>query len=272
MVFLVRLLEPNWWGNYGDPELAPYRLFSSRPNTGRFKVSADPVLVYTKSGHPAWQMMITSLNADTSVTGVLLFDARDDRARFYPILAGTATEDQVVKTFEGINQNVRGDWKARHLSMHKIYGTATWVASFVLDKGEVVSKGEPYQGILMVPAHDLQGSNVVYSTNKETALSNYRQLLARAPKTDAPEENSLKREVKGTVKEIASQIDNGNTVYLIILNEDKRVFKASKNISLELPFAKPGDSVIISFIDVSNSPNQAYDVSDFSDLTSSVVP
>lgn len=259
----------NWWGDYGDPKNAPWK-WAARPQTGRFKVADNPVLVYTKSGHPAWQMTMTSLKKDTSIIDVVLFDTVVNEARIYRIIEGTATEPAVKKTFNSIQENVRGDYVATHLSLHKIYGQPTWVANYVL-KSEDSSQGEPYVGIGFVNAHDLQTSNVAFGKTKEEALAKYRQLLARNPDTSIPDEGSSTRQtVRGVVRNIAMQIQNGNTVYLFVLSENpSRVFKAAREVSNELPFIKEGDTVEVVFDDLGQVP---IDITSVNDLNIPIVP
>ena len=259
----------NWWGEYGDPKGAPWK-WAGRPQTGRFKVADNPELVYTKSGHPAWQMTMTSLKKDTSIIDVVLFDTVTNEARIYRIIEGTATEPAVKKTFNSIQENVRGDYVATHLSLHKIYGQPTWVANYVL-KSEDSSQGEPYVGIGFVNAHDLQTSNVAFGKTKEEALSKYRQLLARNPDSSVPDEGSSTRQtVRGVVKSIATQIQNGNTVYLFVLSENpSRVFKATREVSVELPFIKEGDVVEVVFDDLNQVP---IDITSVNDMNVPIVP
>lgn len=247
----------NWWGMWAQ---APWKLaFQTKAN--RFKVAGEPVLVYTKERHPAWQILITSLNKDTSATGVILFDGRSNHARFYPILAGTPIEEDVLRTFQETAKNIKS-LPPKHLSMHKIFGVLTWVVSYI-SKEEGGHSG-PFQGVGLLSATEVTGANVVFAPSKEAALSQYKQFLAGQSNTAAPAESGLRKDIKGTIKEIAVQIEDGDTVYLIRIVEDPdHVFRAGRTISVEIPFAQPGDKVTMQYFD---SNEVQVDVGLFNDL------
>lgn len=261
-----------WWGDFHDPN-NPAKWTGYRPPTGRYKIGSKPVLVYTKGGHPDWQILLTSLNDDTAVTALMLFDARDNQARVYPILAGTPIEQQVEATFEGISLNARGDWEPKHLSVHKFYGHLAWVASYVLNRGDT-SQGKGFQGLGIVLAERgrVEGANVVFGPNKEKALSLFRASLARVSSNEAPTENVQNKDITATIESISSQIENGETIYVMLLREAPgRIFKANRDRSVELPFTKAGDSVAIRYLDINNSPDIPYDISQFNNLSVPVV-
>ncbi|MEK7573567.1 MAG: hypothetical protein AAB531_04030 [Patescibacteria group bacterium] len=256
----------NWWGDFGDPNNAPWKFLGiGRGSKARFQVWGDPVLVYTTSGHPSWQMVITSRNNDDSTTGIVLFDGRDNKAIYYTIIEGTAIGSAVTNAFSAVSADVKL-WDPEHLSMHKIYGRATWVVSYI-SKPEENINGQTFQAIGLVDAEHLTGANVVYAETKEQALALYRQKLAQSDDTGDPTTELEIKEVKGTIGGISTQVRNGNTVYLIWLNEDPtKVYSAPAERSVELGFAVKDDHVIIRFIDVAAASSQALDVRDFNDL------
>lgn len=269
----------NWWGDYSNTN-NPAKFCCNRSSAGRYKVASDPVLVYTKgdpndpatSGHPNWQILITSLNDDTSATGLMLFDARDNKARLYPILAGTPIESQMTAIFAGISLNSRDDWEPQHLSVHKIYGQAVWVASYVLAKGNT-SQGKSFTGIgFVVAAKDVNAADVAFASNKQEALSLFRAKLAHQTSNQAPEENSQNKDLSGTIETIATQFESGETIYLMTLTQlPGKVFKANRTVSLELAFAKSGDKVAIRYQDVNSDSSVPYDIGQFNDLDLPIV-
>jgi hypothetical protein len=269
-VYSARLAQEmmNWWGDFG-PDAVDFR-FINRPATGRLMASS-PTLVYTGTEHPAYQMTLTSLsNKDTSIAAVVLFDARSNHVRFYSHLAGTAIESSVYNSFKTIpeNNNGNGRLEPTHLALHQIYGEPTWVANFVAKSDSAY--GSPYAGIGFVSANSVSTTNVAFGETMEEALSKYRVILARNPSTDAPGEGAMPQQVvEGTVQSFVTRIEGGNTVYLMILEDPKRVYKASWEVSNELAFTVKGDKVAISYIDVGEVP---VDISEFNNKNVPIVP
>lgn len=249
-----------WWGNWND---APWK-WCCYSNGGRSKVSGEPVLVYTAgSQHPQWQMTMTSKSKDTSIIAVVLFDARSANARYFEALSGSPIESAVLKTFTSTNKNLK-NFEPKHISLHKIYGEETWVVSYVAQQSDSNVPGEPFQAVGLLQVRDVEGANVVFSTTKEDALSQYKQVLSRPSSNAAPTEEKRNSEITGTIKEIASQIENGKTVYLILLNEDhNHVYKAGADVSVELAFAKSGDRVTLSYFE---TQGPVRDTGQFNDL------
>jgi len=256
----------NWWGNYADSN---WKLIG-RTKANRFQVVGDPVLVYTKGGHPDWQVVISSLNDDNSITGVMLVNGRTGKARLFPSLAGTPIPEDVLHTFQNARDTIK-NFRPRHLSMHLIFGEPTWVVSYITPAHDGDdTPGEPFQGIGLLPARDVNGSNVVFAKTKEAAFAQYLTVLAHQSSTDAPSEKRAVEETSGTVREVVQQIEEGNTFYLIWLNEDAaHVFRAARNVSVELPFVKPGDTVTVQYIDVGEV---VVNVARFNDLAVPFVP
>ena len=65
-------------------------------------------------------------------------------------------------------------------------------------------------------------------------------------------ENSGNIQKTGTVSRIGSNIENGNTYYYIIVDNDMtKLYLASYTISEELPLTREGDSISFTFTDLS---------------------
>ena len=125
-----------------------------------------------------------------------------------------------------------------------------------------------------VSATDVQTSEVAFAPTMNQALSEYRGILSRVPSTAPDEESRPEQTISGNVLLIATQIEAGNTVYLLVLDSDpNRTFKASMSLSPELAFTAVGDPVTITFTDLSAVPIDisAFDNTNLS-LTASTPP
>ena len=70
--------------------------------------------------------------------------------------------------------------------------------------------------------------------------------------------------VTGTVQRVAGELNNGSTVYYLILTEEpQRIFAASSSLSPELALTQPGDQVTLSYL---SSGAAAQEVTAFDNL------
>lgn len=247
-----------WWGHWNQ---APWKC-CNETSAGRMKPAGEPNLVYTKGGHPAWQVLMTSWNSDTSVTGVILFDGRSNTARLYNI-SGIGIESAALHSFLTSKATVK-NLRPVHPSLHKIYGELTWVVAYI-SPGEFTTTPEAFQGVGLLSANDLSGANVVFGERKDKAFLEYRQLLARGSSNKAPEEGRLDKRVEGVVVDVATAVIDGNTNYFLILDSDPvRRFKGVIWVSDTLPFVKVGSHVTIGYLDVGK---ETVDISSYEDLS-----
>lgn len=236
------LLE--WWGHWAN---APWK-FINETATDRMEPASEPVLVYTKGGHPAWQVLMTSWNNDTSATGIMLFDGRSNKARFYDV-PGIAIESSAKKAFLSSEENLK-NFIPVHLSLHRIYGELTWVAGYISEDTNA-DGAEPFQALGLLSAFNVDGANVIQAQSKAEALSRYRQLIIQGKQNTAPQEGSLVKTVEGIASRVESVVSKGDTYYLILLDSDPaHVFRGPALGNIELPFVKVGAHVVITYLDV----------------------
>ncbi len=235
-----------WWGRWSK---APWK-FAFETSADRTKPAGEPVLVYTKGGHPSWQVLMKSRKKgdDTSVTGIILFDARSNTAKLYDV-SGIAIESDVVKAFTTSSKNIKSLHPV-HPSLHRIYGELTWVASYISPDTNQ-DNAEPFQAVGLVSAFNIDGANIIMEEFKQDALAAYRKHLARGSANRAPEEGRIDKIVKGVVVDVATAVVRGETNYFIRLDSDPyHIFQGVIGESIELPFVKVGSSVIITYLDV----------------------
>ncbi|HET7529049.1 MAG TPA: hypothetical protein VFJ84_02370 [Candidatus Saccharimonadales bacterium] len=257
----------NWWGEWAQAKHS----FWNESSGNRYKVNRDPVLVYTKEGHPVWQAIMTSWNHSNAAAYLALFDARDNSARLYQV-QNLTLENTAEQTILGSGNNVKR-LEPVHLSLHKIYGQLTWVAPLLAPGGSAsdsVHTGA-FQGLALMRADDPNGNNVVFATNKDDALSNYLQKLAAGDRNVAnPEQNSNIKVVQGVVERVGLPIvQNGQTVISFILTGDPNheyQEALTADSSPDLKYITAGAKVRFTFVDVGSSGPERT-VSNFDDLS-----
>ncbi|OGZ57468.1 MAG: hypothetical protein A3B96_02435 [Candidatus Spechtbacteria bacterium RIFCSPHIGHO2_02_FULL_43_15b] len=252
----------DWWGRWDN---APWKIAFETPQN-RTKPATDPTIVYTKGGHPSWQILMTSRSGgDKSTTSVILFEGRSNIARKYDI-SGIAKESDVLKAFTETKENITGLQPA-HLSMHRIYGELTWVVTYITPT--VYKQSQPFHAVGLLPAYNVQGANVVMKPNIQLALLAYRQMLAqgRGISSEDPQEGGLQKTAEGNVLQAVSFVINGETNYRIIIDSmPQKVFQGAvgDGENIELPFVEEGRYVRIIYLDIGKP---VADVIVYDDLT-----
>jgi len=246
----------NWWGEWGK---APYKfMFAGSGDRYQVAEDEDPVLVYTKSGHPVWQAILTSRKKGKkdAASFLALFEGRTNKVTLYRI-DNLQLEKRAVQT---LTSKASADKKAVrpvHPTIHKIYGKLTWVMPLIAqDNGNS-------QGLGLLSADD-GGKIQVLGASTSDALTQFRQQLASGSNPEKPGENSNTKSAEGVVATTAQQVEGGQTIYYFTLDSDPHVYRAgAKPELLELPFIKVGAKVRITYVDVGASRR---DVGTYDDL------
>lgn len=252
-----------WWGRWSNANWQ----WIGESQTDRLAPAGKPHLVYTKGGHPSWQVLMSSYNNDSSAVAIALFKGRENLVELFKV-PGVTIEDNVLNAFKNTQKNIM-KFEPVHPAIHKIYGQLTWVASYITYLTEESkpnpnqTKSESFQNLGLISAFSVQGADVIMEQQKAIAFMNYRQWLAKSRSNAAPEENSLTRSIEGTVKSVATAVIGGNTNYFLTLENDNHVFQGVVGENLELPFVQPGAKVVITYLDVGKSK---VDISSYDDL------
>jgi hypothetical protein len=257
----------NYWGRWAQAN----RNIFKEASANRYKVAPDedPVLVYTKGGHPVWQAIMTSYSKDTAAAYLALFDARDNTVRMYEIPNLTLAET-AADTIRHSNSNLKG-LEPVHMTLHRIYGQLTWVAPLIKPHSAgSATTSSASQGLALLRADDLNGGSVALAGNKADALEQYREKLAAGNSNASPEENSNYKSAGGKVGRVNQLVEGGNTVFYFTLSGDPdHLYHATTgrngqgDTNLELPLIKIGAHVRVTFLDV-GSPRR--DVAGYDDL------
>ena len=260
----------NWWGEWGTAGFAPIYW----GNGNRFSVAKnqEPTLVYTKSGHPEWQVQMSAYGNGEAASHVVLFSGRDNKVDVYSI-PSLQLESSAAKTVYQSGQNVRKNVPT-HISLHKIYGKLTWVMPLVSadtssnDDNPKPADKSSFQGIALMKAEGSSGSDIALDTTLAGTLAEYRNNVLRGG-TTKPSEDSTLETAKGTVSQLSPVMREGElNVFYFRLGTDDRTYKMSIDPNdaaqtVERPFIKVGAKVAISY---RNSGDKKGDVVAYDDL------
>lgn len=200
---------------------------------GVLKATEGTSLVYGDDDRSYWYTGITSAGGDESTIGFMLVDSRTKEAKLYK--QPGATEMAAMKSAEGSVQEK--NYEATFPVMYNILGQPTYVSS-LKDKAGLVKR------VVFVSVEDY---NIVgVGRDKAEAMKNYKDALESGGSSLEIDESD--KELEGTVKRIAADTKNGNTVYYLTLDTDEgNIFYATSKISKELPLTKEGDKIKITF-------------------------
>ena len=203
---------------------------------GVLKATEGTSLVYGDDDRSYWYTGITSAGGDESTIGFMLVDSRTKEAKLYK--QPGATEMAAMKSAEGSVQEK--NYEATFPVMYNILGQPTYVSS-LKDKAGLVKR------VVFVSVEDY---NIVgVGRDKAEAMKNYKDALESGGSSlEIDESDEFDKELEGTVKRVAADTKNGNTVYYLTLDTDEgNIFYATSKISKELPLTKEGDKIKITF-------------------------
>lgn len=223
------------------------------------------VLLYTSAEHSVWMVTMTSnTNTDSSSTGVILYDTRQQKGVFYPGAAGLALSTTLTGSFEKV-QGLTQHYDVDAIQFYKIRGVKTWVAIYSLDHGDA---GKSFAGIGFLDAENANASDVRFGTSREQALDNYYAYLdTRGDNGDSVTEAVTKKTLTGKIFRIGAAPLNGQFIYTIVLSGDARIFTVPATSSKFLPVAQPGDQVTLSFDEPVKARTNSRSVDAFDDVT-----
>ena len=203
---------------------------------GVLKATEGTSLVYGEDDKSYWYTGITSAGGDESTIGFMLVDSRTKEAKLYK--QPGATEMAAMKSAEGSVQEK--NYEATFPVMYNILGQPTYVSS-LKDKAGLVKR------VVFVSVEDY---NIVgVGRDKAEAMKNYKDALESGGSgLEIDESDEFDKELEGTVKRIAADTKNGNTIYYLTLDtDDGNIFYTTSKISKELPLTKEGDKIKITF-------------------------
>ena len=246
----MALTIANWYGEYSQ---AGFQGVGSS-NANRFRVSGEPVMVYTGAGNPVWRMLLTSYNSDNSVSKILEMNAATGAMTIYAPQRPMGIEGPVTQAFDNASGTgatlVKADhYQAVDLTLHVIYGHLTWVATY-----EPEGSNPSFVGIGFVDAYQATANNVVFGNSKSTALQNYLAQLATEGTANGavPEQGGQYQTVTGKIADIGWDITGGQKYwYITLAGQPRHIYVGTvASVGPALVLAQSGDPVTITILDV----------------------
>ncbi len=219
--------------NYGKFVHGPMNL----SNKDELSVTEHITTVYN-DGNCYYYTGLSSVGADNGTVGFALINTRTKEAKMYRMVG--ATETSAMSSAEGKVQNMH--FSATTPIPLNISGIPTYFCTLKDDAGLV----KQYAMINIEDYSIVEVGDTILETKKDYINS----VNASGRKVDFSSELSDNEKV-GTVTRISNNIENGNTYYYLILdNNMSSLYIASYLISEELPVTREGDKVQINYSDV----------------------
>jgi len=240
----------NWYGEYSQ---AGFQNVGGS-NANRFRISGEPVMVYTGAGNPVWRMLLTSYNSDNSVSKIIEMDAATGAMRIYSPQRPMGIEGPVTQAFDNASGNgatlVKADhYQAVDLTLHVIYGHLTWMATY-----EPEGSNPSFVGIGFVDAYQATANNVVFGNSKSAALQDYLDQLAAEGTANgtAPEQGGQYQTITGKIADIGWDITGGQKYwYITLAGQPGHIYVGTvASVGPALVLAQLGDPVTIRILDV----------------------
>ena len=198
-----------------------------RPTDGyNYLAINDDVYLYTG---------LTSVMSDASNVGFVLVNLRTKEAKYYNVPG--AEELSAMSSAMGKVQHL--NYKATFPILLNINNRPTYFLS--LKDGAGLVK--------MYAFVDVEQYQVVGTGNTvNQALENFFQTLG-VDGTPASTDVGKEKKKTGTISAMSQAVVSGNTAYYLILTDDKKVYRASIEISERLPFLHVGDKITFVYQD-----------------------
>ena len=202
---------------------------------------------------------MSSVGKDNGTVGFIMVDTRDKSVKFYK-MAG-ATEEAAMKSAEGKVQNM--GYSATEPIPLNVSGIPTYFCTLKDNEGLVKQ-----YSLLNIEDYSIVAVGDSIAEAKRSYINAMNNVGVKVDFGDGEVYGYTK---EGIVSRIGSNIENGETYYYFILDNDTtKLYLASYTVSEELPITREGDNVKVSYLDESNgSINIAsFDNLDFSQTIS----
>lgn len=239
------------WGMYGGAYARDnfWHVAFGIDKTGTMK-PVDLELAYTKDAHNVWVVPMSSTNdGDHTVVGMLVFETGKNEGTYYPGIKGFNEPASVVETMVNARDNIK-HYPVESVQLYNIYGELTWVAIYASPQ----SIGKSFGGIGILHAHSQDAADVIYATDKVTALRLYATQLARkgANGESISQTSRQSKEITGKIVRIAqlpSTQLGGAPTYMFIIEGNSHTFLVTRDTYMRIPLVKEGDEVTFKYLD-----------------------
>ena len=234
------------WGLYGRGHSKDYwPIFFNWNREGTLQ-PADVELNYTSDADNVWVVPMTATTGSHAVQGVLVFDTNRNDAKYYPGLNNFYIGESVRSTMFSVKENVMR-YTVQSVQLYSIYGELTWVGIYVAPQAD----GGSFAGIGLLHAHSQNPADVIFSTNKTTALSRYANQLANRKQSGQIVSTAAKASkfITATIGRIAALPGSEVPTYLFVVPGDKNTYRVTRETFSRIPLIKEGDVVKFSYMD-----------------------
>lgn len=203
-------------------------------NKDKFESEGSDAIVYYNN-HCYLYTVLTSVGQDESAIGFMLVDMVT-KAPYRYLMSG-ATAYAAQQSAEGKVQNYK--YTASFPLITNVDGRATYFMTLKDSTGLI-----KMYAFVNVADYTTVGTG----DTLDDAMTDYESNLKNTGNTDITAGGATKT-LTGTVSRIAAQVNAGNTVYYLTLdNAPGRIFTAVADLNAQLPLTKAGDSVTVAFI------------------------
>ena len=184
---------------------------------------------------------MSSVGKDSGTVGFILVDTRDKSTKFYRMVG--ATEAAAMSSAKGKVQNM--GYKSTVPIPLNITGIPTYFCTLKDNEGLVKQ-----YAMLNIEDYSIVA---VGDSIAETKRSYINAMNNSGVKVDFGDAEVYGYTQEGIVSRIGSNIENGETYYYFVLDNDtEKLYLASYMVSEELPITREGDNVKVSYVNESN--------------------
>lgn len=235
----------NNWGDYVHG-------FFNFSNLDRLQTTEGLLLVYGDDNRSYWYTGMTSVGSDESTVGFVLVDTRTKESVFYK--QSGATEYAAQKSAMGKVQEKR--YMASQPIPYNINGIPSYIMT-LKDAGGLVKM----YAMVAIQDYTIVG---VGNSLRETLISFKNAFNMSGGRID-PASQSIRESIRDVVVRFSPDVKNGNSYYYFLLNSmPGKLFVGTSQVSNELPLTGAGDSVQVSFDDLTQ---ELIDVTTFDNLS-----
>jgi len=209
------------------------RGFSPFNNNNKIKATEGVGIVYNE-GKCYYYTGITSVGKDQSSLGFYLVDTRTMQTTYFKMSG--ATEYAAIRSAEGKVQNL--GYEGSFPTLLNVDNKATYFIP-LQDKNGLTKL------YAMVNTED----HTVLGTGESVEDCKIDYLKALFAKNQLESSTGSFTEITGVVKRISTYTLQGNSCYLIILDNNKMIFNVPINQSLKLPLTKEGDQIKLKYLE-----------------------
>ncbi len=234
----------NNWGYYNDPD-AGWMTSFFYGGANQMKVY-HTYMAYNQVDEPVYIMTMSSNSGNNhSATGVLVYETRTRKGKFYPGLSGINLD--LEQTFKSIQENNSGTGNKQptELVLYNVDGTPTWVAIYTTPQ----QIGRSFGGLGFLDAHNPQSGAVQFGESKAAVLRKYQAYLGHGNVNGGTVNSTVKvQSVTGVI--VKANWVNGR-LYVTLANDPKHRFAATQDVTggSDLVEVVVGETITLEFKD-----------------------